>query len=177
VSKERLAEATFISQVDEEFFGAIGRLTISWGHLELGLDGMVEILYKGCEGNRIEAEVPQALQRKITFLRKVFKTLPIGEVALLEYLNVLDRIQAAAQSRHDVIHGIVVEHAEHSGEATIVRITRNKGQITKRKVKITTLSILKAAREAQKLSRITLGWMVKIHQLIHELAQQQKSPQ
>jgi hypothetical protein len=29
--------ATFTSRGDEEFFGAIGRLTISWAHLELGL--------------------------------------------------------------------------------------------------------------------------------------------
>jgi len=35
--------ATFTSKEDEEFFGAIGRLTISWVHLELGLDCMVEI--------------------------------------------------------------------------------------------------------------------------------------
>jgi hypothetical protein len=85
VAKETLTEAPFTSEADEEFFGAIGRLTISWGHLELGLDAMVEILYRGCEGNLIEPEMPRNLQRKITFLRKAVKKLPIGEAALRQY--------------------------------------------------------------------------------------------
>ena len=44
--------ATFSSPDDEEFFGAIGRLTISWAHLELGLDCMVEILTAGLRAIR-----------------------------------------------------------------------------------------------------------------------------
>jgi hypothetical protein len=69
---------TFTSEADEAFFGAIGRLTISWGHLELGLDCMVHILYHGFKGNTIEREIPRNLQRKITFLRSSWSSQPIG---------------------------------------------------------------------------------------------------
>jgi hypothetical protein len=168
--------APYTSQADEEFFGAIGRLTISWGHLELGLDGMVEILYHACEGNRFEAEVPRSLQRKITFLRKILKTFPIGE-ALPRYLKLLDRIQAAAQYRHDIIHGIVVEHAERRGEATVVRITRGNTGIKHRRVRVTTLGVLKAAREAQKLSGHTLTWTTEMHKLLSEYVRTAKPTQ
>ena len=165
--------ATFTSKEDEEFFGAIGRLTISWVHLELGLDCMVEILYRGFKGNTIEAEMPRNLQRKITFLRAAFQKLPIGTRAVEGYLTLLNRIQAAAQTRHDIIHGVNIEQAERSGEATMVRAIRcRNGVIKKRRFHVTTLDILKAAREAQDLGGTVLQWVDEVHNLIQELLQQ-----
>jgi hypothetical protein len=72
---------TFTSDADEGFFGAIGRMTISWGHLELGLDCMVEVLYRLSKGNTIEPEIPRSLQRKITFLRSAWKVNRLRQMA------------------------------------------------------------------------------------------------
>src|ERR1700730_15579688 len=96
-------EGTFTSEADEAFFGAIGRLTISWGRLELGLDCMVQILYYEFKGNTIERTIPTTLQRKITFLRSAWKRLLIGDGSN-GYLKFLDRVETAAETRHDIIH-------------------------------------------------------------------------
>jgi hypothetical protein len=162
---------TYTSKHDEEFFGAIGRLIISWAHLELGLDCMVEVLYRGFKGNTIEPEMPRSLQRKITFLRSVWKSQPIGADGIKGYLKFLDRVQAAAQTRHDIIHGVVIEQVEHSGEAVMLRAVRKRdGEIEKRQFHVTTVDILRAAREAQDLAGRILYWTDEVHNLIRPLA-------
>lgn len=125
--------ADYTSREDENFFGAIGRLTISWAHLEFGLDCIVEIIHHGFGGKMIEPEIPRALQRKITYLRAAFKNLPfeLPQDALQGYLNLFDQIQTAAQTRHDIIHGIIIEYAERSGEATMARVIRNREGVIK----------------------------------------------
>ncbi len=172
--------STFTSEADEAFFGAIGRLTISWGHLELGLDCMVHILYHGFKGNTTEREIPRNLQRKITFLRSFWRKLqPVGideeewAGAVNGYMKLLNRIQTAAQTRHDIIHGVVIEQVERSGEAIMVRaIRRRDGKIEKRRLHVTTEYILRAALEAQDLGGRMLYWVDEVNTLIQNLVQQ-----
>lgn len=165
------APVTFATKADEEFFGAIGRLVISWAHLELGLDCMVEIFYHGFKGNLTSSEIPTALTQKIKFLRKAFRSLQIGEEAISGYLEFLDKIQVAAQTRHDIIHGVVIEQVESSGEATIVRAIRNKNRVEKRRRKVTTAGILSEAVNVQTLGAIVLHLADETHKLIKELSQ------
>ena len=162
---------TFTSNADEGFVGAIGRLTISWGHLELGLDCMVEVLYRGFNGNTIEPEIPRSLQRKITFLRSAWKSQPIAANGINGYLKFLDRVQTAAQTRHDIIHGVVIEQVKRSGEAIMVRAVRRRdGEIVKRRFHVTTVDILRAAREAQNLAGRILYWTDEVHKFIKNQA-------
>jgi hypothetical protein len=164
---------TFTSKADQEFFAAIGRLTISWGHLELGLDCMVDILYRGFKENTIEPEIPRSLQRKITFLRSSWKRQPIGADGVNGYLMFLDRVQTAAQTRHDIIHGVVIEQIERSGEAVMVRAVRKRnGEFETRRFHITTEDILRAALEAQDLAGRVLYWTDEVNNLIQNLLQQ-----
>jgi hypothetical protein len=165
--------STFTSKADEEFFGAIGRLTISGGHLELGLECMVDILYHGFNGNTLEPVIPRSLQRKITVLRCAWKSQPIGADGINGYLKFLDRVQAAAQTRHDIIHGVVIEQVERSGEAIMVRAVRRKdGEIEKRRFHVTTDDILRAALEAQDLAGKILYWIDEVHNFLQKVLQQ-----
>ena len=166
------AMANDTSRADEAFFAAVGRLTLSWGHLGIALDAMVEIMYHGFGGREIEPEMPRQLQRKITFLRTAFKKLPLGQKAIQGYLGLFDQIEAAAQTRHDMIHGAVVEQAEGGGEATMVRVTRRGKGVTKKRFKVTTRSILKAAIDAQKLSSKVFYWLNEFHVVAEKLLQQ-----
>jgi hypothetical protein len=164
---------TFTSEADQGFVAAIGRLTISWGHLELGLDCMVDILYRGFNGNTIEPEIPRSLKRKITFLRSSWKRQPIGADGINGYLAFLDRVQTAAQTRHDIIHGVVIEQVEGSGEAVMFRAIRGRdGEFEKRRLHVTTLDILMAANEAQDLAGWVLYWADEINTLLQEMLQQ-----
>lgn len=156
---------------DENFYAAIGRLTISWAHLEFALDCMVEIMHHGFGGKDIEPEIPRALQRKINYLRAAFKQLSLPEKSTQGYQSLFDAVEAAAQTRHDVIHGIVIEQAEQGGEATMVRALRNKKGVTKREYKMTTNDLLKAARHAQHLGSWAFRWLDEFHDLLDELQQ------
>lgn len=168
-----MQNAQFTSKTDEEFFGAIGRLTISWAQLEVGLDSMVRIIYYGFKGSKIEAEVPRNLKRKIRFLRAAFKTLPIGKTAIDGYLNFLDRVQSAAETRHDIIHGVVIEQVEGSGEATLIRMIKGRnGAVKEKKRKFTTRAILQAALEAQRLGGLILSAANQLYNFINSLTQQ-----
>jgi hypothetical protein len=76
-AREAALPALFTEPADEAFFAAIGRLTISWAHIEVGLDWLVRIAHHDLGGyERIEAEEPISLKRKLTYLRKAFRTLP-----------------------------------------------------------------------------------------------------
>ena len=161
--------ATYTSPEDENFFGAVGRLVISWGHLEFSLDCMVEIIHIGFGGAEIEPEIPRTLQRKIRFLRTAFKRMPLPQDAIQGYTALFGDIEAAAQTRHDIVHGIVIEHIEQSGEATMVRALRNKRGVEKRENKFTTKDILDAAVNVQRLSSKTFYWLEECHKVLHEL--------
>jgi len=65
---------TYTSQADEEFFGAIGRLVISWAHIETGIDFTVAVAYHDLGGNEFE-EKPWSLDGKIKFLKKCYSRL------------------------------------------------------------------------------------------------------
>jgi hypothetical protein len=58
--------ADYTSREDEDFFAAIGRLVLSWGHVEAGLDMFIMVLHNVLEGRRVEPVIPWALQRKIS---------------------------------------------------------------------------------------------------------------
>jgi len=63
--------AALTSADDEEFFGAIDRLTVSWGHVESGRERLLHIVHQDLNGReRIEPKVPLSLQRKLRYLRK-----------------------------------------------------------------------------------------------------------
>jgi hypothetical protein len=156
---------------DERFYGAIGRLAIAWAHLEFSLDCMVEAIHWALGGNEIEPEIPRALSRKLTYLRTNFKRFKIPEEAQQTYLELFDEIRVAGETRHDFIHGIVVDQVEKSGEATFSRVIRRKNNVTKREFTATTRDILVAARTAQKLNKKTWTWVSRAYDLFDELAE------
>jgi len=105
-------------------------------------------------------------------LRSAWKRLLIGDGSN-GYLKFLDRVETATQTRHDIIHGVVVEQAEHSGEAIMIRAVRKRdGEIEKRRIHVTTQDILRAALEAQNLAGKILYWTDEVNNLIQNALQQ-----
>lgn len=156
----------FTSPADEAFFGAIGRLTISWGHLDFGLDCLVEIVYLGCNGHEIEAEIPRSLSRKLRYLRAAFKRMPLQQDAIEAFLLIFDQIETEARFRHNLIHGIITEQTERSGEAVITRVVREKHGVTKGHFRITTAEILQAAKRTVKLGTRVFSVVDKVYRLV-----------
>jgi len=167
--------ATFTSREDEQFFAAIGRLTISWAEIELGLDCAVDIIHRFLGGDKIDAEAPRtSLYRKMKYIRKWSKTIP--EQTFREAVPILlDQIASAAETRHDMIHGIVVSMEEGTGEAEMVRLIHSATKPTDKKYfKVTTKDILTAAVAASKLATRSLAMGTGLQDLIHMLAEEAK---
>lgn len=162
----------FTSPADESLLGAIGRLTVSWAYLELGLDWTVENIYNHLDGKSIEKEKPRSLSRKLTFLRAVIKRMPLPEDSAAGFYSLFDQIEEATETRHDVIHGFIVEHEDGSGEVTMARLIREKSKTRKRHFKLTAADILQAAITADKLSNRTLRMADLLQDAIDELRQQ-----
>lgn len=142
----------YTSPADEALFSAVGRLTISWAHLEFGLDISILILHGMLSEKYREKEIPRALKKKIKYLRKAIRLLPMDDDVLQTFMNFLDKIQDESEVRHDVIHGVVTEHIEGSGEATFTRIFHRKDGLTSSPVTADTKDILLAANRANKIT-------------------------
>jgi len=163
--------ATFTSPEDEAFFGAIGRLTISYAYLELFVDSVVSVIHHSGGSTHIEREMPRSFKRKIAYLRKFTNKAPINELAREGYRVHLRALNHASEKRHDVIHGVVTEHAERSGKATFVRVMHERGKTHKREVELTTTDIMKIAREIDELADKTYYWATEFQRLVLALSE------
>ena len=144
--------ATYTTPADEAHFAAIGRLTISWAQIELGIDIVVILFHDGFGGHYIEKEVPWSLTRKIKFIRKCINQLEWLEPIGPRVLALLEDIEKTSEFRHDIVHGIVMEYTEGSGEADMARLLRGQKPVAKKYFKVTTEQILREAVAAGKLA-------------------------
>ena len=79
----------------------------------------------------------------------------------------MDAIEKASDFRHDLIHGFVVQHAEKSGEAELIRLLHHPSQPTQKKqFKVTTRQILQAAVDANKLATRSLNLGTGLQDLV-----------
>jgi hypothetical protein len=89
----------------------------------------------------------------------------------------MDQIEAASETRHDMIHGIIVKHKEGSGEADMVRIIHSATKpVDKRYFTVTTSQILKAAVDTGNLGKRALTLGTELQQLIVAFAEERNKP-
>ena len=146
-----MADDTYTTLADEGLFGAIGRHTISWAFVESAVEYMVFASHRWAGGDAIEPEMPWSLESKIKFLRKSFRRLPGFQPFAAEALPLLEEIKAHSDIRHDLIHGVVIQHHEGTGEAQMMRLLREKTKRTAKEFTINTADVLLAANVANKL--------------------------
>lgn len=168
-----MIDGTYTNPTDETFFGAIGRLTISWAHLEFGLDGMILMLHHAGGGNKIEKDIPWSLSRKLNYLRRYFKKVEEVEPIKASILKLLDDIEAASETRHDIIHGFVIEHVEGSGQASMVRLLRGETWPSRKYYTVSAKAVLLAAKEAGRLSGKILPISVDLIEKVAAFADEQ----
>jgi hypothetical protein len=165
--------ADFTTPEDEAFFAAIGRLSISWAHLEFGIDVTISIARLLRPPTPI---VPRTgLSRKLAYLRRWLRdnNEPTFRIPVEQLLS---EIEAAAEQRHDIIHGVVLGYAEGSGMAQMARIIGEQADPYRKKTySVTTIDVLKSANAANKLATRTLNLGTRLQDglaaLIKELNQ------
>lgn len=87
---------------------SIGFVVVNWALAEQSLDMFISVIYNKCGGNTVVRQMPHSFQRKVEFLRKAFRKLIVLQEYAGEGNQLLDRMQALSQKRHDLVHGVVV---------------------------------------------------------------------
>jgi hypothetical protein len=172
---EARSNMSHASKEDEAFFAAIGRLAISWAHIELGFDCAIDVIHRFMGGEKIDPDAPRtSLFRKTRYLRKWAKTVP--EPTLRGAIPALmDAIEVAAETRHDLIHGVVIGHEEATGRADMVRLIHGATmRVEKKCYQVTTTQILRAAIEANTLATRSLTMGTGLQDFIATLADKPK---
>lgn len=94
---------------DKRWYMRVGYLAENWAALELFLDMIVRTLYVKYGGDRVEPSVPQALNRKLRFARKMFLENKVLNERAPAMGETFDEIQRLADIRNWALHGNRVE--------------------------------------------------------------------
>jgi hypothetical protein len=86
---------------------AIGFIVLNWALAEQSLDLTVETIYTKYAGNTLAKTLPRPFQQKVEFLRKAFETRLALHSYAAEGNKLLDRMEALATQRNDLVHGVV----------------------------------------------------------------------
>jgi hypothetical protein len=148
---------TYTTPEDELFFASIGRLTISWAILELGLDYIIRMLHEDLSGKNIHPDRPWALNKKLEYMRRCFRAIDL----LKNYSEKADSfsksITEEATLRHDMIHGVATNHPEGATTVQMVRIMRGgSNPDTLRHFSVSAIDILKSAKRVNALQGVAL---------------------
>jgi hypothetical protein len=138
----------------EHFLAAIGRLSLSWAMLETGLDYMIIVIHHKYGGSHLGLELPISLKRKLAYLNAAFSSIPQLASHKTHYVDLRTKIKAAADGRHNVIHGIVIKEmaAERPAEVELVRFLVEGDRLKERKVTLTATDVLGQAGHARDLA-------------------------
>jgi hypothetical protein len=169
------ANGSFTSPEDEAFFSAIGRLVISWAHLEAGLQATIEIMHFSLGGAQHEQTLPRALNKKLAYLRRSVKRIAGNEFAE-PWIAFFDDVAHESDQRHDIIHGCIIQHAEATGAAKAIRVIHERERTKLRHVGLSTISILQAANRAQKLAGRALLFPDAVREVSSGHTEQQRAP-
>ena len=156
---------TFTSKADEEFFGAFGRVAITWSQIEFGIDVLVMTLHWRMGGQHtIERVAPWSISRKLDYVKRYYRKHHPTYHGTHIICQLMDDISSASDIRHDLLHGFIIEHAQGTSEATLMRFLRDSsGDLPKEKrFDITTSAILQHAANAIKLANKVINLTARV---------------
>lgn len=142
---------------DEAFFAAVGRLALAWGLIHSALATLVKITYIRFEGNKIEREMPDSLSRKIDYLRKSFSRTEVLKPIAHMIKPTLTEISRSSETRHDIIHGILLSVPETAQSTHMARFIRRR-KPARKKFSISTPEILASAEAALNLGTYVVNF-------------------
>ncbi len=88
----------------------IGHVTIAWAYLDVSLDLCISAIYGLWDGASIEAERPRtAFSRKTAFLKKAFAPGTKIAASFPDSLEIIERLDPAAEYRNAIIHGAALD--------------------------------------------------------------------
>jgi hypothetical protein len=138
----------------EKFYSALGRFLVAWADLEVGIDLFVLSVRQNASPTLVGAKIPHQLAGKLHFARERIPKLAILQARKAEIATLLDEIDALSDTRHDFVHGAMIEHriGRISVTATMGRILQPHGKNRRKPIKVTTKQITETADSVHQLA-------------------------
>lgn len=101
---------------------AVGYVVINWAFVEGALDTCINTIYLYAGGRHVETELPGAISRKITFVRRCLKSIDALGPFKDEGIALLKRVNVVKDTRHMVVHGCVTKYEPKDHRFTFTKI-------------------------------------------------------
>jgi hypothetical protein len=104
-------------------------------------------------GDKLSASLPRALNRKIQFMKLIFKKLPAFQPFADEGGKFLNRLEILSIDRHWAVHGTVVEHtANIDFEIIVSKASRFEHYLTYERKTMTVPDLIDVWEKSEKLA-------------------------
>jgi hypothetical protein len=151
----------------EEFYAAVGRFVFEWAGMEFCLDLLLLAGRSRRKAIERKPKLPHQFAAKIALIRSETKELGSADRATIS--DLLDEILSYADTRHDFVHGAVIDHYIEQGiiTATLHRLLQPQHQPLRKPVKVT-------AREITEISDRIRGFGDRLLDLADELLDERR---
>lgn len=158
----------FNTSRDEAFFAAIGRLAISWAHLETGVTSMVQVMHSvSCDDTKdYKSILNGSMSRKIKYIRTASEGLGLDDTSTASFSSFLKKLSEARDRRNSIFHGPIIAYSEGHGRASFARIGKKERNILPQSFSMQTRDILEAAIKIGELSDRAFSFVEKFHSFL-----------
>lgn len=118
-----MTEHPAITYAPPVFLTELGALTLNWAAIEGALDFSVSTIFRHLRNDKMEAEIPRALEKKITFIRQALRHEQLAKIEKPSR-ELMTELMVAKEQRHALVHGAVLRADETS--ITTLRVKYNK---------------------------------------------------
>ncbi|MCQ0989614.1 hypothetical protein [Jiella marina] len=77
----------------------------------------------------------------------------------MNYERLFSEIRAQSETRHDIVHGILLKRAEGADSHQLIRFLHGGMNLNQKEINITTRTILSAAKDAEELAGRVFKWV------------------
>jgi len=107
----QLVSDIFHTDPSPRLLSALGALTLNWAAIEAALDFSVAIIFHDHPFNRMDAEVPRALGRKIKFLKDGLYSEKLAPIRTPGRALLAD-LKSHKDDRNKIVHGALLDAAD-----------------------------------------------------------------
>ncbi len=154
--------------VIEPLWAAIGHMVHSWSVVEMCLDYNTAIIFRLAGGRHLDDQLPQALGRKIRFLRRCFKQIEPLRGFADEALGYIDEAKRLSETRHLVVHGSATKYDPDKQAFGFVKLDLTNGR-TIHKANTALVPLRKLRDDAVDCQELTKNFLPFTQRLLHAL--------
>lgn len=144
---------------------AIGFFDVNWALFEQSFDRSVEVVHQSLGGSTINKSIPRQYKQKSDFMRKaamgIASLTPLQE----ELISLLDRADALADLRNDLIHGVVTQIESSDGRYKFIKADYGPLEHIYREFTFDTACFPKLVKELQALGAAMPRLGMRVNQI------------